>query len=402
MLGAPTGAGDAPGEGRDARLSPAPAGRPVRRDARGRVVPASRIDPAIAEYARQAEVSGEDDQGPLAPRRPPDASPTDLDLQIARNVETHLRTRFEYTLDLTDVSDMKDRDPIAAFLTDFRRGHCEFFAGAMTLMLQSLDIEARLVTGFRSDEYNTWGEGYYIVRQSHAHAWVEVLGPEGWETFDPTSSRLAEAAAAERTVWQRLGHAFNYLEYMWAESVVAYDRESRSNLINFADLAMTSSAGQASEAMRAVKERLTRPELFYSVSARVMTGLVFLMVGFTLAAIGWFVFERWRLRQRARRIGLDALPKSEQLRLARQLAFYDRLTQSLEQRGVRRRPHQTPREFSRSVAFLPPDTYDTVGRLTELFYRVRYGGREISPSQQRRLLRAVDALRMGGPGMSIQ
>ncbi|MCS7034463.1 MAG: DUF3488 and transglutaminase-like domain-containing protein [Phycisphaerae bacterium] len=359
---------------------------------RNRAPMRSAIDPAIAELARRPEVSGVDDAGPLAARRTAGAAPSELDLQIAHNVESFLRANFQYTLDLTDVSRLSDRDPLEVFLTETRRGHCEFFAGAMTLLLQSLGIEARMVTGFRSDEYNTWGEGFYIVRQSHAHAWVEVRGPEGWHTFDPTSSRLADATTAGKSIWQQLKHAFNYLEYLWAESVVAYDRESRSGLITATGAALDTGVNQASDAIRSVRQTLQSPSLFYSVTVRVITGLVFLMLGFLLALVGWFVFERWRLRQRARRIGLDSLPKSDQLRLARQLEFYDRLTQLLQNRGISRPAHATPREFCRSISFLPAEAYDAVQRLTEVFYRVRYGRRQLSPAQQRRLKRSVDLL----------
>jgi transglutaminase-like putative cysteine protease len=352
----------------------------------------SRIDPQIAEFARREEVSGTDSAGPLAERRAADAAPSELDLEIATNIANWLRTNFEYTLDLTDAKRIEDRDPMVAFLYDFKRGHCEYFAGAMALMLQSLGIEARMVTGFRSDEYNSWGEGYYIVRQSHAHAWVEVQGPNGWETFDPTSSRMADAAMGQPGLWQQIKHAFNYLEYMWAESVVAYDRESRSNLINTADSALVTTAGKANEAAREVKSWLSNADNFYPVSQRVLTGLVMLLVGFTLAAVAWFVFERWRLRQRAKRIGLSSLPKADQLRLARQLGFYDQLTQLLERRGIARPQHLTPMEFCRTIAYLPAASYETIQRLTELFYRVRYGQRDLTAAQQRRLLKTVETL----------
>ena len=56
----------------------------------------------------------------------------------------------------------------------------------MVLMLRSQGIPARLVTGFLGGEYNPF-EGYYIVRESNAHAWVEACMPgEGWRIFDPT------------------------------------------------------------------------------------------------------------------------------------------------------------------------------------------------------------------------
>lgn len=355
-----------------------------------RVQRTSAIDPQVEAFARRPEVSGEDEAGPFAERRVAGGLPSELDLEIARSMETYLRTEFEYTLDLTDARRIEDRDPMVAFLYDFKRGHCEYFAGAMTLMLQSLGIEARMVTGFRSDEFNNWGEGYFIVRQSHAHAWVEVLGPDGWETYDPTSSRMADGTLPDPGFWQQVKHAFNYLEYMWADSVVAYDRDSRTSLINTADAAMVNTAGRTTQAVREVRSWLSKAENFYPVSQRVLTGLVMLMVGFSLAAVLWFVFERWRLRQRARRIGLSSLPKADQLRLARQLGFYDQLTQALERRGVSRPLHLTPREFARSIAFLPPASFDAVQRLTDVFYRVRYGQRDLSAAQQRRLLRAVE------------
>ena len=82
-------------------------------------------------------------------------------------------------------------DPYVWFLRpDGHRGHCEYFAGAMVLMCQSLGhgrphgrrVQVRRVQ-------HTPGAGYYIVRQSQAHAWVEVRTAEGWKTFDPTSGR---------------------------------------------------------------------------------------------------------------------------------------------------------------------------------------------------------------------
>ena len=55
---------------------------------------------------------------------------------------------------LTDTTLLNDEDPMVAFLYRFKRGHCEYFAGAMTLMCQSLGIPARMVIGFKCDEFN--------------------------------------------------------------------------------------------------------------------------------------------------------------------------------------------------------------------------------------------------------
>jgi len=53
-------------------------------------------------------------------------------------------------------------------------------------MLRSLGIPARVVAGYTPGERNAF-TGYYDVRASDAHTWVEVLFPNyGWYEFDPT------------------------------------------------------------------------------------------------------------------------------------------------------------------------------------------------------------------------
>ena len=52
-------------------------------------------------------------------------------------------------------------------------------------MLRHNDIPARLVSGFQGGEYNEAG-GFYKVRSSDAHAWVEYLEGDQWKSVDPT------------------------------------------------------------------------------------------------------------------------------------------------------------------------------------------------------------------------
>ena len=92
--------------------------------------------------------------------------------------------------------------------------------------------------------------------------------------------------------------------------------------------------------------------------------LVFAVVGLIVAAlvgfVGFFLWEKWRLHRRAVRIGLESLPPGEQMRLARQLGFYDDLLQLLARHQIVRPRHLTPLEFSRSLTFLPADAYETL------------------------------------------
>ena len=95
----------------------------------------------------------------------------------AKALENHFRRSGLYTYSL-DVNQNRDRrlDPIEDFVRNHRTGHCEYFAGALTLMLRSQGIPARMVVGYKGGDFNAVGN-YYIVRQLHAHAWVEAFLP---------------------------------------------------------------------------------------------------------------------------------------------------------------------------------------------------------------------------------
>ena len=85
-----------------------------------------------------------------------------------------------------------DGDQLGWFLFESKKGYCSYYAFAMTLLLRSLGIPARLAAGFFIDPLtNTFD--YYPVRSDMAHAWVEVPFPgQGWIEFDPTTENLAE------------------------------------------------------------------------------------------------------------------------------------------------------------------------------------------------------------------
>ncbi len=350
---------------------------------------APRIDPKIEAFARRPEVSGSDGRGRLVDRRPFERAVSPLDGDIAHNIESYLRSNFTYTLDLTDARRIAGQDPMVAFLYDLKRGHCEYFAGAMTLMCQSLGMQARMVVGFKCDEYNSLG-GMYVVRQSHAHAWVEVLTADGsWATFDPTSGREADAARHD-SLWQRTRGLFNYLEYIWANSVVAYNRDSRKNVIENVNQNFVVTTAQSSDAVTSTIDWLERQRSL--ISSRIIGGLIALMVLALVGAVFGYVWEKYKLRRRAHRIGLDTLPAPDQIKLAKQLVFYDEMVQLLARHQIHRPAYLTPLEFSDSLTFLPTQAYDAIQRLTDVFYRIRYGRADLTPAQRRHLVNVIAEL----------
>lgn len=348
--------------------------------------------PEIIRFATDPAVSGVDAAGQsLARQRLLQGAPSELDDQIARNITRYLQTQYRYTLDVTDARLSSDQDPLAWFVSDQgRRGHCEFFAGTAALACQALGIQARVVVGFKCDDFNSSLEKY-VVRQSHAHAWVEVLTQRGWLTLDPTSGNGDDLTRSDRNFLDQLQHWFEFLEYTWANSVVAYDNNARASLIQNLEDDVLDSAQNTAGLWDRFTDWLEKQNL-YIYSAQLMAWLIVAMVSGGFLIVLWYLLERWRLRRRAQRIGLRGLPSEEARRLARQLAFFDELVRLLERHGYKRHPSQTPREFAQSLAFLPRHAFDAVIGLTDVFYRIRYGQAALTPRRQRHLSRSLDQL----------
>src|SRR3546814_16083177 len=61
-------------------------------------------------------------------------------------------------------------------------------AGSFAYLMRAAGVPARIVTGYQGGEVNPVGN-YLIVRQSDAHAWVEVwLEGRGWVRVAPTAA----------------------------------------------------------------------------------------------------------------------------------------------------------------------------------------------------------------------
>ncbi|RPH57052.1 DUF3488 domain-containing protein, partial [bacterium] len=136
----------------------------------------------------------------------------------AQRLERYLMDSYGYTLDFQGRS---DDNPIEDFLFRYKSGQCEYFASSMVLMLRSQGIPARLVTGFLDGEFNPF-EGYFVVRDSNAHAWVEAYLPDqGWRIFDPTppAGRPSDSGTG-LTGFLRQG--WDFLVFRWDRYVLTF------------------------------------------------------------------------------------------------------------------------------------------------------------------------------------
>ena len=111
---------------------------------------------------------------------------------LATEVMQKLRTGgYEYTLAPGVYGD----NTADEFWFDRKAGFCEHIASAFVVLMRALDVPARVVTGYQGGEFNAV-DGYWVVRQSDAHAWAEIWlsgNQDGskvgsWVRVDPTSA----------------------------------------------------------------------------------------------------------------------------------------------------------------------------------------------------------------------
>ena len=130
------------------------------------------LDPRLRELA--ASMAG------------PDVSTPDrLDRVVA-----YFQAGYRYSL---DVGSFRTKDPVAEFVFDKKKGYCEYFATATTLLLRLSGVPARYVTGYAVRSFQRSGS-YYVVRDADAHAWAEAWVPgRGWVEVDATPAGDYEA-----------------------------------------------------------------------------------------------------------------------------------------------------------------------------------------------------------------
>jgi hypothetical protein len=143
--------------------------------------------------------------------------------RLLREVNRFFQDNFEYSLWHGMRYGREDNPtPLARFLIQNRRGHCEYFATATVLMLRELGIPARYAVGWSVQE--TSGAGY-VVRERHAHAWCIYYDENDgrWHDFDTTPASWAEEEKKRASAFEFLSDAWNrfkfeFLKWRWGQS----------------------------------------------------------------------------------------------------------------------------------------------------------------------------------------
>lgn len=285
---------------------------------------------------------------------------------------------FGYSLDLS--RQQLHIDPLADFLLNVKEGHCERFAGGLTLMLRSVGIPARVVKGYRGAEQ--LDQGLYLIRQSQAHSWVQALvdvdTDPRWLTLDPTPS----TERANKLFLSWLGWLFlrwNESDNLWRSFVMEYN------------------ADQQGRALENLRHHLT-PENPWSVvkPALIVGSLLLAMI------VGLRVRRRWF------RPVLTETPATSLVLASLGAGFYPRFLEVARRLlHLEPQPGQTPQEFG-LLARSRLETLDLERaaaipqRLVSLLYRVRFGGQTLTDAEKHQANEAVSTLEASLQGLPAQ
>jgi transglutaminase-like putative cysteine protease len=145
----------------------------------------------------------------------------------AERLERYLIDNYDYTLELLG---RPGGEAIDRFLFEDRRGHCEYFASALVLLLRTQGIHARLVTGFLGAERNALD--LWVVRQGNAHAWVEAWIPgEGWRVLDPTPPGGRPGAGGTAGLLSAARNLYDAMVVQWDRYVLTYDGDDQGERV---------------------------------------------------------------------------------------------------------------------------------------------------------------------------
>lgn len=274
------------------------------------------MDPRVAELAKSITAT----------------SPTALEKAAA--LEHYLQENYGYTLELQGSS-----DPISFFLFERKKGHCEYFASSMAVMLRSIGIPARIVNGFRNGEQSEL-TGSYIIRGKDAHSWVEAfISGQGWVEFDPTPA----ADLPVKTFWSKVNLYLDAAREFWGDWIINYDIGHQTLL---ADITATRARQSSRQFWNIFNlhyshflERLRNAIAISDAGARSpRTWIIFLAFAATLIVAAYAFFARVRQR---------LLRKTPPEHIAS--VWFKRLAHKAAKRGMPKHSSQTALQWAESV-----------------------------------------------------
>ncbi|WP_231638081.1 transglutaminase family protein [Piscinibacter sakaiensis] len=266
---------------------------------------------------------------------------------LASAVLGHIaRGGYTYTLAPGLYGERDPRGVVDEFWLDRREGFCEHFASAFVVVMRALDVPARVVTGYQGLD-PVPQDGYWLVRQSAAHAWAEYWQPGlGWVRADPTAAVAPERVRAGRPLRPAPGLVAGALDTV-SPALLAGLRRGWERLNNrWNQWVLGYSRGQQRDLLKSLG--IEAPQ--WEDVARLLVGVLA-----TLAALGagWAAWDRHRSDpwQRQR----------------------ERLRRALDRLGVPSAPHDPPRALAARVRAQLGPRGDGLAALLDTLDAQRYG-----------------------------
>lgn len=283
-------------------------------------------------------------------------APTRYDKAVA--IERWLQENLDYTLQ----QEQPTTEPIDFFLFERKKGHCEYFSSAMTIMLREVGVPARNVNGFLGGEWNEYDD-YIAVRGGDAHSWVEVLFPGvGWVTFDPTPPGEADQLGPGGTgLLDKLERLMDTLRFKWFQWVIEYDLHRQLSVFK----SLRNAFGGGSQYM---KQQMADLKTWAAANKKAFGALASAAAA-AIAAVVW-----WRRRRQAlAALGVPRKLTGSQSAVA---TLYLAASDKLARKGYRRGDATTPREHAADLVRRRAPGARPFAELSEVYYRAVYGAAE--------------------------
>ncbi len=134
---------------------------------------------------------------------------------VLSTLESFFQDKFTYSLKL--IPKGRYETSLTRFLIGDRKGHCEYFATATTLILRRLGFVARYTIGYSVQEYSRL-ENQYIIRSRHGHAWVRVMTNDNhWINFDTTPYGWSDIESENFSIFYKIYDFFSWINYKFAK-----------------------------------------------------------------------------------------------------------------------------------------------------------------------------------------
>jgi hypothetical protein len=288
--------------------------------------------------------------------------------EFGRRASEWLQAHHAYTL-AVKLPAGEGKDDIVRWLDSNEPGFCEYFAAGFTVLARAAGYPTRVIAGFHGGVLNGF-ENYYMVRNSDAHAWVEMYdGSAAWLRFDPTPGAVVTtaeqnaAAAARQTLDSSWSARMDSLRVLWYRRIVNFDSRTQVQLFDQAVTA-TKDSGQAlrsrledfGKRLRAWLERPWDKARAGRLAAMLAAVVALVWSGWRLARWSWRRWQAWRrpdefdpVRQEAGRLlgRLRAAPEADEVVAELRRLRYGRRETWPEPRGVFKRARKVRRTARR-------------------------------------------------------